>query len=414
VRDAGWGPFTFANGYERNMLTKGLHVVPSPLINNSILLATTAIESNDIWAAGFIGGGSDVTLAEHFDGTSWSVVTTPSISNAQFAGVAAAASNDVWAVGSKGSPTSQPLIEHWNGTTWSEVSSPRLKDGGFLSGVTTVSSNNAWAVGTAINSSTSLVEHWDGTSWSIVSSSAFTGGGGGAAVSADSSNDVWAVGGATTLNWNGTSWIRVSAVGTVGLNAVTAISPTNVWAVGIQSHRHGIPVIEHWDGTSWSIVSSPNPNPNVTSSLSGVATISANDIWAAGNDAGWFSEHWDGTSWSIINSPSGGELFGATALSDGIVVAVGSAGSSGLIVSNSTSVPASAAMAGTRPAAPIPIMPAPVDAALLDQFFATAGKGDQPLSFARQSSATDEPVAIGDGDVLPEGPWLLDGLDRSP
>jgi hypothetical protein len=253
--------------------------------------------------------------------------------------------------------------------------------------VTAVSSNDAWAVGTAINSANSLVEHWDGKQWSIVSSPAFAGGGGGAAISADSSNDVWAVGGSTTLHWNGTSWSRVPATGLVGLTSVTALSPTNVWAVGIIRQRHGIPVIEHWDGTSWSIVSSPDPNPNVTGNLSGIAAISANDIWAVGNAAGWFSEHWDGTSWSIINGRTAGELFGVTALSNGTVVAVGVAGSSALIVSNSpTSAPASATTAGTLAAAPTMTMPAPLEASPVDQLFAMVAKEDHPWWIADPSS----------------------------
>jgi hypothetical protein len=78
----------------------GLHVVPSPFISNSSLDAAAIIADNDIWAVGFIGAGNGPfqTLAEHFDGTSWSVVSTPS-GNAAFFGVAGAASNDVWAVG---------------------------------------------------------------------------------------------------------------------------------------------------------------------------------------------------------------------------------------------------------------------------------------------------------------------------
>jgi hypothetical protein len=168
-------------------------------------------------------------------------------------------------------------------------------------------------------------------------------------------------------------------------------------------------VIEHWDGTSWSIVSSPNPNPNVTSRLSGIAAISANDIWAVGNDAGWFSEHWDGTSWSIVNSPTGGELFGVTALSNGTVVAVGSAGSSALIVSNSpTLAPASATTAGTLAAAPTMTMPAPPNAGQVDQFFAAVGKADQQWWLAYYSLRSRHTAANGDLDGLPGGMWLVD------
>jgi hypothetical protein len=61
----------------------------------------------------------------------------------------------------------------------------------------------------------------------------------------------------------------------------------------------------------------------------GIAAISANDIWAVGNIGinKTLTEHWDGTSWSSIPSPNPAvnrnELFGVTALSDGTVAAVG-------------------------------------------------------------------------------------------
>jgi hypothetical protein len=61
----------------------------------------------------------------------------------------------------------------------------------------------------------------------------------------------------------------------------------------------------------------------------GVTVVSANDVWAVGAAGGnALVEHWDGTSWSTISSPNPGTasnaLFGVTSLSDGTVVAVGS------------------------------------------------------------------------------------------
>src|SRR5262245_41812295 len=63
----------------RALAQRGLHVVSSPFINNSSLNGVSAIAGNDIWAVGVISGRSDVTLAEHFNGTSWSVVSTPTV-----------------------------------------------------------------------------------------------------------------------------------------------------------------------------------------------------------------------------------------------------------------------------------------------------------------------------------------------
>jgi len=336
-------------------------VVPTPTVPNGTLTATAAIADNDIWAVGYddvqtAPPAFNSPLAEHFNGKRWSVVPTPTLSsgglnppNAQFFGVAAAASNDVWAVGVKTGPLNPDfglqLIEHWNGTAWSEVTNPEV-EGAALHAVVAISANNVWAVGGG-GAPGALVEHWDGTTWSIVTNSVLSGAGGVSAVSADSANDIWAVGGETILHFNGTTWSQLASP-VMQANSVTALSPSNVWAVGsvtvFANHRqHHKPAIEHWDGTSWSIVSSPNPNPVPTKDtfLRGVAAISANDIWAVG--AGNFStaggtatliEHWDGTSWTIISSPDPGTasngLSAVAALSDGTVVAVGMQQDSGL------------------------------------------------------------------------------------
>ncbi len=329
-----------------------LHVVPSPFISGSALSGAAAIGSTDMWAVGAAGSGSGPfqTLAEHFNGTSWNVVPTPSL-NASFSGVAGAASNDVWAVGDQAAGSSvNTLIEHWDGSRWSVVSTPALPTGSELTGVTANSPDNAWAVGFASGSSNALVEHWDGTSWSIVTSPAFNGVSV-TGISADSSTDVWAVGGlaaggTTRLHWDGTSWSQIPTafLRFGGVGAVTALSPTNVWAVGTGPgvptggfSAHPTAVIEHWDGTSWSVVPSPNPNPQGNNSLGAVAAVSAKDIWAVGQQLlGPFAEHWNGNRWKIAAVPAGVSfLAGLATLSGGTVIAVGhGTDNSGIILSN--------------------------------------------------------------------------------
>lgn len=331
-----------------------LHFVSSPQIAGQ-LQATAVIADNDIWAVGFSDQVSappvvDSTLAEHFDGTSWSIVPTPPLpsGNAQLQGVAGAASNDVWAIGFSPSGT---LVEHWDGTSWSIDFSTVFTNVG-VAAIFAHARNDVWGVGA--NGSNAGVVHWDGTSWSIVSSPAFTGVSL-SAVSADASTDVWAVGTASTifgapfsgpavLHFDGTGWSLIDPTTSAPLDiaSVTAVSPTDVWAVGTvsafctQNHKtERKAAIEHWDGTSWSIVSSPDPtkSPCLASSLRGIAAVSANNIWAVGFNAaslgGWdtLAEHWDGTSWKIISSANPGNfmngLFGVSALSDGTVVAAG-------------------------------------------------------------------------------------------
>jgi hypothetical protein len=173
-------------------------------------------------------------------------------------------------------------------------------------------------------------------------------------VSADSTSDVWAVGGlagggTTSLHWNGQSWSQVptARLRFGGVSALTALSPTNVWAVGTGPgvptggfSAHPTAVIEHFTGTGWSIVPSPNPNPQGNNSLGAIAAVSANDIWAVGLQLkGPFTERWNGQSWTIVSTPSGVlSLGGMSALSSGTVVAVGQGtsqqGQSGIILSN--------------------------------------------------------------------------------
>ena len=60
----------------------------------------------------------------------------------------------------------------------------------------------------------------------------------------------------------------------------------------------------------WSIVSSPNPGTSPYNFLSGVTCTSASQCWAVGyyvNGSGFgqtLIEQWDGTSWSVVASPN--------------------------------------------------------------------------------------------------------------
>jgi hypothetical protein len=414
-------------------------------------LAAAAIAHNDIWAVGGIrtSSGANTTLAEHFNGSSWSVFPTPAVNDA-LVSVAASASNDVWAIGNPitvaDSPT--PFITHWNGTSWSIIDSPKLPKNSVLTGVTAPASNDAWVVGHTFGSSNGIVEHWDGTRWSIVSSPAFTNVVA-FAIAADSSTDVWAfgtsnvTGGPEALHFDGTTWTAIAAANSrfgFGVAALAALSPTDVWAAGGQAdsdHDANVPAAEHWDGTKWSLVPVPNPNPNLSTTsdsifLAGIAAISTNDIWAVGSfptlgePEQTFTEHWDGATWSIIPSPNpgkgGNSLSAVTALSDGTVAAVGGQStaktSTGLILQNAASAPPKMAttasplettmsapldaapvmLAGTTTAAQTRTTPASRDAAPVDRFFAAIGKTHRPGLFIAHRSAAHDAAAIDDPD----------------
>jgi hypothetical protein len=194
----------------------------------------------------------------------------------------------------------------------------------------------------------------DGT-WKIVSSpNVGTGTHGNRfnAVAVVSANDVWAVGfsphpSGTPLyirqtlieHWNGSSWSVVASPNPTGktdvvLNGIAAVSANDVWAVGHSGDASSIPLqtlTEHWDGTRWSIIPSPSPGTYNGNVLTAVAVVSTNDVWAVGwyqsgptgQEGGALTMHWDGTQWTVVPNPSRWTLYGVTAISSNDVWAVG-------------------------------------------------------------------------------------------
>ena len=95
------------------------------------------------------------------------------------------------------------------------------------------------------------------------------------------------------------------------LNGLAAISSDDVWAVGYTYTPPGLSqtLIEHWDGSLWSVIPSPNGGTNADNSLNGVAVLSSDDIWAVGTygpESDTLTEHWNGTQWSVANSVNPG------------------------------------------------------------------------------------------------------------
>ncbi len=335
---------------------------PNPGSSSNVLNGVAAVSVNDVWAVGeYVSSSSHAnqTLTEHWNGTSWSVVTSPNVTAGDnvLTSVAAVSTGNVWAVGNafdNTDSTSQTLIEHWNGASWSVVTSPNVSSTNYLSSVAVVSANDIWAVGDYYSSFTiyqTLTEHWNGTKWSVVtspnvgSSSSLSG------VAVASTNDVWTVGlsynsssftyQTLTEHWNGTSWSVVASPnpGSTSneLYSVAAVSTSNVWTVGTTSSRT---LIEHWNGTSWSVVASPNVLSNDV--LFGVAAVSASNIRAVGevssNTGSLYQTltlHWNGTKWSVVASPNPGSstniLYGVAALSASDVWAVGEYGSPNIL-----------------------------------------------------------------------------------
>jgi hypothetical protein len=90
--------------------------------------------------------------------------------------------------------------------------------------------------------------------------------------------------------------------------------------------EHYRPLVEHWDGTRWKLI----PTPDVGAGdgfLSGVAAVGPGDVWAVGWTAHGDSlqplvEHWDGRTWSVVPGPAGAEhaaLMSVAATPNGVV-----------------------------------------------------------------------------------------------
>jgi hypothetical protein len=192
--------------------------------------------------------------------------------------------------------------------TWKIVSSPNVGTGTFgnqLNAVAVASATDVWSVGfspdpsgTPLYVRRSLIEHWDGTIWSVVTSP------------------------------------NPAGKPDVELNGVDAMSASDAWAVGHSGDPAFAPLqtlTEHWNGTNWSIISSPSPGTYNGNDLTAVAAIASNDVWAVGwyqsgptgQEGGALTMHWDGTSWTVVPNPSKANLYAVTAVSSNDVWAVG-------------------------------------------------------------------------------------------
>ena len=268
---------------------------PSPGSVSNTLSGVAATSATNTWAVGSYSNGGAVekgrALIVRWDGSAWKQQSSPNPGSGlnSLSDVAATSSANAWAVGSydNGVSTSpRTLIERWNGSSWKQVPSPSPGGSGsghasVLNGVAAISATNAWAVGYYVNTTThrvtTLVVHWNGTAWKQVPSPN-----------------------------------PGSPVSDNQLNGIAATSATDAWAVGATGESQGHQaLIVHWNGTAWKQVPNPSSDSNI---LSGVAATSSADAWAVGSTCmscgtegqvtDTLIEHWNGTAWKQVPSPN--------------------------------------------------------------------------------------------------------------
>jgi hypothetical protein len=253
----------------------------------------------------------------------WTVVASPKVAEGELAAVSADSATDVWAVGNKFNVRTshyRTLIEHFDGTASHVVRSRNPLSDDWLNGVVALAPNDVWAVGFATNtdwgSNRTLVEHWHGTSCKALHSPNLGNFSFFHRIAPDAGGGFWAAGAAydegigselpLMARWNGSTWTRVDAplVGNEDYPRVAASSGGDAWLVGEADGPpptyQNDPLVEHWDGSSWSAVTSPPADY-----LAGVVALSASDAWIVGDDAAkTLAQHWDGAAWSTVPAPN--------------------------------------------------------------------------------------------------------------
>jgi hypothetical protein len=294
-------------------VTFSITTVAPTLVWSSVSSGTTqnifgiwGTSASDVWA---VGSGGTIL---HYNGTIWSSVASGTTED--LFGVWGTSATDVWAVGSG------KTFLHYNGTTWLSVSTETLwgQFGGIAYSVWGTSASDVWAVGDF-----GTILHYNGTTWSSVPSATMQNL---ISVWGSSASDVWIVGNdqmlhyiGTSYNYNGTSWRSVMAGPGLWFQAVWGSSASDVWVVGIQD----FPVMNHYDGTSWSSVSI-----GATKNY-GVWGASASDVWAVGDAGGHITGtilHYNGTTWSSVSIGTTQPLRGVWGTSSSNVWAIGFGG----------------------------------------------------------------------------------------
>ena len=283
-----------------------------------------------VGVAAHVSAGSRATPA---CSPSWRAFARPA--GLDLADVAALSPTDVWAVGWTGSRSAErPRIVHWDGRrlriapafrpsvvhTWYRGKSLS----GSLSGIAAISSQDIWAVGTdgvfgsgvfsRVRYSRPVIEHWNGSVWRVVPTPRLSAGGSLNDVSALSRTDVWAVGQVGTRplyeHWDGNRWRAIVGDREGALSAVDGTSSRNVWAVGAQGltsrtihDLRGLAM--RWNGTRWNEIRDPDDVGDEGGTvIHGVDVLSATGVWDVRAD---YPTRWDGRRWrgfAVSNEPA--------------------------------------------------------------------------------------------------------------
>lgn len=270
-----------------------------------------AVSPTDAWAMAR-------TQLLHWDGYTWSYPPGPDAFEMWMpVEILMEASDSVWAIGNV---TILGWAGHyWNGTEWTHFTWPDRPDARpsaseqLVTDISLIGPGEAWVVShfSSMGYSKQTLDACRGASCTTQSTWVWNQQSGPSTWIAEiggATGDVWVVGAAYeeddsvssySEHWNGTEWEDVSTPNIGGLVEVKRISPSDVWATSLTG-------VIHWDGSEWEIV----PSPGGARILE---VVSPTDIWAS-DDARIM--HWDGSEWNVVPSSGPATRFSVVSADD--------------------------------------------------------------------------------------------------
>jgi hypothetical protein len=326
-----------------------LETTPNPE-GSLILYGIDGAAGDNIWAAGKrhifqIGDSQTLNYMAHWDGGSWTEVSVPQPSQLRdfqtLSDVLAIDGQSALAVGtynpSSGSSLAQSML--WDGSGWELLLSPAYSGGSGFYGLGKAG-DQVWGVGYKYSElpppaalSFPMAARLDGENWEVVFVPPLAETGGRSTnylhdIEGASENDAWAVGSAQEVGtggfgpaammvrWDGSDWSQydlfpvLQSVFFSSLQSIDVLSSDDAWAAGYDydiARQQTIPLILHWDGSSWSNI--PVPEFDHTAELRSITARASDDVYAAGTqtDGDGYPHalilHWDGSVWSVIPEP---------------------------------------------------------------------------------------------------------------
>jgi hypothetical protein len=297
------------------------------------------------------------TLAESWNGSSWTIQSTANATgeaNNALLDISCTSSSACTAVGASspvllGAP--RTIVERWNGSTWSTQAAvdPTSATEDEMKGASCGSTTMCLAVGWDLYRKSSFIERWNGSEWKYLES-----------ISGEIKRVSCVLGTAfcvavgTSSSGGLQSWMIYELSGVWHIEAVAPVNPTGgseaklfgvgctataCTAVGSYKYESAYkPLVERWNGSSWSLQAAPNPAEGTAqSAMLSVSCGSATSCLAVGEAASKpVAERWNGSEWLPTSSPAlpvgakGAKLASASCGSATSCMAVGDSYESGV------------------------------------------------------------------------------------